>query len=61
MNRDPSLRIDSTDPKWQTKKRRSLTVAEKNQIHQFHKDNPLVTHKDLAGISSHHESGILIY
>jgi hypothetical protein len=38
------------------RKKRSLTDALKNQIYQFHKDNPLVTHSNIAGMS--HMSGL---
>jgi hypothetical protein len=50
MNDDSAFRLYPEDSTWQPKKRRNLTVAEKNQICQFHKDHPLVTHGNIAGI-----------
>lgn len=33
------------------RKKRSLTDTEKDQIYQFHQENPLVTHNNIAGMS----------
>ncbi|KAH9879925.1 hypothetical protein J1614_001949 [Plenodomus biglobosus] len=47
MNDDPTVGLHPGHARGQPKKRR-LSVAEKTQIFQFYKDNPLVTHTNIA-------------
>ncbi|KAF1843286.1 uncharacterized protein K460DRAFT_407648 [Cucurbitaria berberidis CBS 394.84] len=50
MNADQNPVPNVADSRWRSKKRKSLTVADRNQIYQFHEDNPLVTHGSIAAI-----------